>query len=301
MRLLISLICVCLGLSAWANDISLTVEQYDSLRQRASIKVMDTSQVPLNTILRVHGKTGTCEIRVIEQVNDHLIGATTGCDNGVLNPGMNLAYSQPNAWEKPSFEPAAYRSQTQHQGPSTMADILDRTSIFIGHNFSRQLEGNVYSDGSARDLRGGTALTLGVKGRVYDFTDRLALAVELGYESPRTLDRETRLTDEGLIDGGTIGYSPRLSLWSLAVLGEAKVMDGMTGFLGGNLTLPNLSNSPFSIGSGIGFQAGVNYEVWDKVLIEGLVNIRNMSLRNDIGQTTDVSLAGFELRGRYNF
>ena len=163
------------------------------------------------------------------------------------------------------------------------------------------MEGNVYSDGSVRDLRGGTALSLGVKGRVYDFNDRLNLAVEVGYESPRTLDTETVNNNGVLVDQGTQGYSPRLSIWSLAAQGEARIMDGMNGFLGANLSFPSLRNGPFSIGSGIGFQGGANYQVWEAIAIEGLVKITNMNLRNDLGQDINVSLAGIEIRGRYTF
>ncbi len=301
MRILTFIATLSLIQAAISNDISLTVDQYDDIRQRAFINVLDTTQVPMGTKFRVHGKTGTCEIRVIERINNHLVGETTGCGGGVLNPGMNLAYSEPNPWDRPTFEPAPYQTATEYSSPGLMAEILDRTSVFVGHNFSRQMEGNVYSDGSVRDLRGGTALSLGVKGRVYDFTDRINLAVELGYESPRTLDTETVNNNGTLIDQGTLGYSPRLSLWSLAVQGEARIMDGMNGFLGANLSFPTLRNSPFSIGSGIGFQGGANYQIWESIAIEGLVKISNMNFRNDLNQDINVSLAGFELRGRYSF
>ncbi len=98
-----------------------------------------------------------------------------------------------------------------------------------------------------------------------------------------------------------MGYSPRLSIWSLAVQGEARVMDDLTGFAGLNLSIPSLRNSPFRVGSDIGFQAGANYQLFPQVALEGLIKITNMNLKNDIGEETDVSLAGLEVRGRYSF
>lgn len=287
---------------AQANEIALTIEEYDSDRNRASILVLDSSQVPLQTTIRIHSKTGTCELTITERVNDHLIGATEGCENGVITPGMKLAYSNPNSWENAPRVPAEESTSiAQYDTSEIFQKILDRTTVFVGHNFSGELEGNLIADGSVKNLDGDTAFSMGVKGRIYDFTHRLSLAAELGYETPRTLDQATFTVNGVETVAGTMGYSPRLSIWSLAVLGEAKLMDRMTGFAGINISLPSLSNSPFSIGSDIGFQGGANYQILPQVAIEGLVKITNMNLKNNLGETTDVSLAGLEIRGRYSF
>ncbi len=285
--------------SAQAKDIALTVEEYDLPRNRASILVLDSSQVPLGTTLRVHSKTGTCEVTIVEKVNDHLIGKTVGCEAGVISPGMKLAYSTP-AWEQPIRTPTS-QVQTSYDSPDLMSEILDRTTVYIGHNFSGELEGNVYADGSQKNLDGDTAFSMGIKGRLYDFTDRLSFAVELGYETPRTLDRVTYTNNGAETTGGTIGYSPRLSLWTLAFLGQAKLVDRINGFAGLNLSIPSMDNSPFDTRSDIGFQGGANYQILPNIALEGLIKITNMNFKNDIGQTTDVSLAGLELRGRYSF
>lgn len=298
MNRLITLLTLLLVSPLWAADIALTVEEYDGLRQRASILVKDNSMVPLGTILRIHSKTGTCQIRITEQVNDHLIGMTTGCETGVIIAGMNLAYS-PAAWEAPRN--MASEVTTSYDTPDRIDEILQRTTVHVGHNFSRQLEGNVYGDSRMKNLTGDTALSFGVKGRVYDFTDRISLATELAYETPRTLDQATFVTNSSTYSGGTIGYSPRLSLWSLAAQGEAKLIDGLIGFAGLNFSIPSLRNSPFRATTDLGFQAGANYQILPRVAIEGLIKITNMNLKNDIGQQTDVSLAGLELRGRFNF
>ncbi len=288
------------GFFAHAEDIALTIEEYDFARKRASILVLDSSQVPLDTIVRVHSKTGTCEVTIVEKVNDHLIGKTKGCDAGVISPGMKLAYSTPASWEQPIRTPAS-EVKTTYNSPGLMSEILDRTTLYIGHNFSGELEGNVMADGSVKNLDGDTAFSLGLKGRIYDFTDRLFFAVELGYETPRTLDQVTTVTNGAESTGGTMGYSPRLSLWTLAFLGEARLVDKINGFAGLNISIPSLSNSPFGIRSDIGFQGGANYQLLPNIALEGLVKITNMNLKNNIGETTDVSLAGLELRGRYNF
>ena len=290
---------------ALAEDIALTVEEYDLPRQRASLLVLDQSQVPLNTVIRVHSKTGTCEVRIIEKVNDHLIGATTGCEAGVINPGMKLAYSPTTTWEQPvAYKPVPYepnQTTTNYDAPDMMDEILDRTTLFIGHNFSSELEGNVYANGSVKDLDGDTAFSMGIKARVYDFTDRVSLSTELGYETPRTFDQATFTTGNATVVQGTQGYSPRLTLWSLAAQGEFKLMDRLNAFGGLNLSIPTLRNSPFSMGSAIGFQGGANYQLLPQIALEGLIKITNMDLSNDMGETTDVSLAGLEIRGRYSF
>lgn len=299
---LLSVLLLFVSQMAQAEQIALTIEEYDYGRQTASILVMDTSQVPLGTVLRVHSKTGTCNVKITEKVNDHLIGSTRGCSAGVITAGMKLAYTPTQTWEAPKQQ---YREPTQistsYDSPDLIDEIMKRTSFFIGHNFASELEGNVVADGSVKDLDGDTALSMGIKGRLYDFTDRLSFAAELGYESPRTFDQETRTQNGGTTVSGTQGYSPRLSIWSLAFLGEAKVMDRMNAFAGLNVSIPSLSNSPFSMTGGIGFQGGANYQLLPNIALEGLIKITNMDLENNIGQTTDVSLAGLEIRGRYNF
>ena len=57
----------------------------------------------------------------------------------------------------------------------------------------------------------------------------------------------------------------------------------------------------WSIRRDIGFQGGANYQLYPQIALEGLIKISNMNLRNEIGETTDVSLAGLEVRGRYSF
>lgn len=286
----------------FAQDVSLTVDQYDATRNRASINSMDSTPIAMGTILRIHSKTGSCEIKITEQVNNQFIGTTTGCETGIISPGMKLAYSPVNTWEQEKTinrEPA--QISTSYDSPGLAQEILNRTSLFIGHNFANQLEGKVYADSSVKDLDGDTALSLGIKGRVYDFTDRISLAAEIAYETPRTLDQATYSLDSVDTTMGTQGYSPRLSLWSLAVLGEAKLMDRLVGFAGLNLSLPSMRNSPFKIGSDIGFQGGATYRLYPNIGIEALVKVTNMNLRNNIGESTDVSLAGLEVRGRYSF
>lgn len=298
---LVSLLLIFSTATALADDIALTVEEYDLVRQRASILVLDQTQVPMDTVLRVHSKTGTCEVRIVEKVNDHLIGKTSGCETGVITPGMKLAYSPNPSWDQPTpYEPVAQET-THYNSPDLMDEILDRTTIFIGHNFASELEGNVYADGRVKNLDGDTALSFGIKGRVYDFNERLSLTTELGYESPRTFDRATYSGPTGTTVQGTQGFSPRLTIWSLAVMGEARLIERLNAFGGINFSIPNLSNSPFSIGGDIGFQGGANYELFPQVALEGLIKITNMNLSNDRGETTDVSLAGLELRGRYSF
>lgn len=300
MAYLIALFSILFSVQLFAEDISLTIEEFDTGRNRASLLVIDSSQVPLGTTLRVHSKTGTCEITITERVNDHLIGKTSECEPGIITPGMKLAYSQPNSWEAPSRSPASEVS-TNYSSPDLMNEVLERTTIYIGHNFSGQLEGNVYADGSMKNLDGDTAFSIGLKGRVYDFTQRISLGVEFGYETPRTLDQATYTSGGAKTISGTMGHSPRLALWSLAVLGDVQLLDRLNGFAGINLSLPSLRNSLFDIGGDIGFQGGASYQLYQQVALEGLIKISNMNLKNNIGETTDVSLAGLEIRGRYSF
>lgn len=301
---------IALFLSSYSNaeDISLTVEEFDPVRNSASLLVVDTSQVPLGTILRVHSKTGTCEVKITERVNDHLIGTTKGCEAGIITPGMKLAYSTPNSWERETasnFEPTTEENQTStsYSSNDILDEIMERTTFFLGHNFAGQLEGNVYANGLVKDLDGDSAFSLGIKGRIYDFTDRISLSAELGYETPRTLDQATYtdVTTGATSVAGTNGFSPRVTLWSLAVMGDARVLDRVNAFLGMNLSLPSVRNSPFKLSGDIGFQGGANYQLYKNIAIEGLIKISNMNLRNNFGEVTDVSLAGLELRGRYNF
>ncbi len=305
LKVLSLLLCFLLPSLSFGEDISLTIEEYDVIRQKASILVLDSSQVPLNTVLRVHSKTGTCEVKITEKVNDHLIGETRGCNESTITPGMKLAYSPVQVWEQPSTptyrEPAEI--STTYNSNDTMREILDRTTFYMGHNFASKLEGNVGAPGNASisDLEGDTALSLGIKGRFYDINPRISLAAEIGYESPRTLDRATYTTAGSTTEQGTVGFSPRLVLWHVAVLGQFAVMDRMNAFGGINISLPSVDHAPFSMSGDLGFQGGANYRIIPNVAIEGLVKIMNMDLRNNLGQTNNVSLAGVELRGRYFF
>lgn len=287
--------------TTWATNTDLTIEEYDFIRNRAVILVLDSTAVPIGTTLRVHSKTGVCTVKITEQVNDHLIGATEGCEEGVISPGMKLAYSPKNSWEPRTPASPTTESRQEYKPNNKLREILDRLSLYAGHNFSSQLEGNVYADGSIKDLDGDTALSMGLKGRVYDFTERVSLAAEIGYETPRTLDQATFTNSNIESVQGTRGFSPRLALWSIAVLADAQLIDKLNGFAGLNISLPSLRNSPFSISGDIGFQGGAHYQILPQIGIEGLVKITNLNLKNNVGETTDVSLAGLELRGRYSF
>ncbi len=298
---------LCLLLPAaqvFGEDISLTIEEYDVIRKKASILVLDQSQVPLGTVIRVHSKTGTCEVKITEKVSDHLIGSTRGCTESTLTPGMKLAYTPTQTWEAPTTyrEPASTTSM-DYRGDDALDEILDRTTFYIGHNFASELEGNVGTSSNAAisDLEGDTALSLGIKGRIYDFTDRFSFAAELGYESPRTMDQAVYTTNAGTNEQGTVGFSPRLVLWHVAALGQFAVMEKMNAFGGINIALPSVENAPFSLSGNLGFQGGANYRIIPNVAIEGLVKIINMDLRNNLGQENNVSLSGVELRGRYFF
>lgn len=286
-----------------AEEISLTIEDFDLERQRASILVVDASQVPLGVILRVHSKTGTCSMKITERVNDHLIGQTQDCSAGSIRPGMKLAYTPINTWEQPEVA----RTPTQESEVSTsydMPDLVDeffeRTTFFLGINFASELEGNVIADGSIRNLDGDSAISMGLRVKAYQFTPRLWVSGELGYETPRTFDRGTFVNNGTTNTQGT-PFSPRLSVWSLTALGNAQLMERLVGFAGISYSLPSLSNSPFDMSGDVGFQGGATYQVLPNIGVEGLIKITNMNLKNNIGETTDVSLAGLELRGRYNF
>lgn len=293
MKAIITVFLLIFSSSSFAEDIALTVEQYDMLRNRAEISLLDSTQVPIGTVLRIHSKTGTCQVRITERVNNSLIGITEGCEAGIINPGMKLAYSPTPEWSAPIV---SYEAPTQ----STW-DLKDRISLYIGHNLSRQLEGKVIANGSVKNLEGDTALSMGLNGRVYDFSPRVSLGVGLGYETPRTFDRATFSNNGVETKSGTIGYSPRLSIWSLSAQAEVNIIERLIGFGGMNISIPQLSNSPFDMTGDLGFQAGANYEVYPQVGIEALIKIQNMNLKNNIGETTDVSLAGLEVRGRYRF
>ncbi|MEM7646594.1 MAG: hypothetical protein AAF203_06780 [Pseudomonadota bacterium] len=285
--------------SVFAEDVSLTIDEYDTSRSRVSLLMMDQTPVPMNTVFRVFGKNGgQCLIRVTEKVNDRLVGATENCDAGVVHPGMKLAYSPSTSWER---APAYAESRDRYSNSDVLKEILDRTTLFLGHNFSSELEGNVYADGSVKDLDGDTAFSMGIKGRIYDITQRVSLSAELGYETPRTLDQATFRAGNSQTVAGTQGFSPRLSLWSIAALADVKITERLMGFGGLNVSIPSLGNSPFSMSGDIGFQGGANYQLFPQIALEGLIKISNMNLKNNLGETTDVSLAGLELRGRYSF
>lgn len=290
-----------LSYSLFAQDVALTVQEYDGTRNRAVITSLDATPVPMGTTLRVHSKTGHCDVKITEQVNNQLIGETTGCEAGIISPGMKLAYSPTNSWEQRPVNTEPAQISTGYDAQGILAEVMERTSFFMGLNFANQMEGKVYADSRVKDLDGDSALSFGVKGRVYDFTDRIYLATELSYETPRTFDSATFATPTGDVTQGTQGYSPRMSLWGLAAQGEFKVTDRLIGFAGLNLSIPSLRNSPFKLRSDLGFQGGATYRLYPNIAMEALIKVTNMNLQNNIGETTDVSLAGLELRGRYNF
>ena len=171
----------------------------------------------------------------------------------------------------------------------------------MGYNFSDDLEGKVNADGSYKDLSGDMAFALGVQGRVYDFTPRVSLAVGLGYEFARSFDQATVILNNAEVVAQPPTGNPSVSFWSLYTQAQAQLLDKLTAFGGINFSLPSVSNVPWSLSGDLGFQAGAAYEVYKQIQVEGLVKITNLNLRNQLGDTTDVSLAGIELRGRYTF
>ncbi|MCB0378703.1 MAG: hypothetical protein KDD33_09440 [Bdellovibrionales bacterium] len=297
MKIITLMIALVLSSSALAKDIALTVGEVDTTRHRATIKLFDSRQVPLGTVIRMHSKTGTCEVKITERVNNELIGQTDqNCDPTAIHSGMQLSFSNE---PEDNWLPTARTEYTDESPSDWQAIIKDRLSIYLGYNLSNQLEGKVYADGSVKNLEGDSAFTLGVNGRVYDFNPMFSIGAGIGYETPRAFDRATFVSNGG---ERVYGFpAAKLSLWNLLAQLEARPLDKLVAFGGLNYSLPTLRDTPRRVTGDIGFHIGANYEVYPQIAVEGLIKITNMNLKNEIGETTDVSLAGLELRGRYSF
>ena len=291
----------------WTLAVTLSVEDYDEIRQRVSLMNLDSERIPLESTFQIHGKTETCKITIIEQVNQRLIGETLNCDNGTITQGTELAYSQTNQWEQSQYPQkegpiadSSSRITIQDENSDLLDEILSRTSFFIGHNLSNRLEGHIYNDGSLRNIHANTAFSFGARGRLYTFQNDIHIAMEIGYESSRSLN-PTPFKDANGAFSETNIFAPRFSVFNLAALGEFQVSENLSSFAGINYNFPIVSQSPFDLNGDFGFQGGIGYRILSPIWVEGLIKVNNMNLENNMGETTNVSLAGFEFRGRYSF
>lgn len=311
----------------------LTVSNYDSIRQRATIKVSDTASgletdgrsVSLGSRLRVNTSSGQCIIEIAERVNSLLVAKTPECTDQILRTGLQLTYTPSNPGDS-QFEsedvanrkPAWQQDTPQEDWPSEgrfssngrvataagwgpFAPLKDRISVYLGHNFSNDLEGKVTSAGDVKDLGGQTAFTLGLQGRVYNFSPRLGLSVGVGHEFMRTFNEATVLTNNQEARGPVPFNDIKLSLWSLYTQVEVQVIPKLLAFGGINIAVPSANQETLSFGSDLGFQVGAAYELASQIMVEGLVKITNLNARLLAATPTDVSLAGIEVRGRYTF
>ena len=294
-----------ISFGALASTVSLTVQQYDSLRNRVAILVHNDANIPMGTNIRVHSRSGTCVVKVLERVNSQIIGGTQNCPIGTLNSGMKLSFSfqQPQSTEDWIREPA-YTGTSNYEDDSssdTLALIRDRISVYMGLSTASNIEGKVYSDGRLKNLEGDSAFSLGINGNIYKLSPKIGFTLGLGYESTRTFERGTKTQNGGTVTEG-FGHNPRLSMWTITSQIEGKPIEKLNVFGGLNFAIPNFSNSPiWSMSGDLGFQAGAAYEVYPNVDLEALVEITNLNLKNEAGETTDVSLNGLELRARYRF
>ena len=292
----------------WTWAVTLSVEDYDEIRQRVSLLNLDSEKIPLESTFQIHGKTETCKITIIEQVNQRLIGETLNCHNGTITQGTELAYYQTNQWkeaqsaQKESLPADTSSSRMTIQGESSdlLEEILSRTSVFIGHNLSNRLEGYIYNDGSLRNIHANTAFSFGARGKLYTFQNDIHIAMELGYESSRSLNPTAFKDANGAFSNSNI-FAPRFSIFNLAALGEFQISEDLNSFAGLNFNLPIVSQSPFDLDGDFGFQGGIGYRILSPIWVEGLIKVNNMNLQNNMGETANVSLAGFEFRGRYSF
>ncbi len=180
-----------------------------------------------------------------------------------------------------------------------MEEFFNRTSFFMGHNFSDRLEGLFYADGSVKNVSTNTAFSMGVRGHIIDFMEKkIRLAMEMEYNTSRSLNPTSFKGSNG--ESPKI-FSPRLSFFSMASLAEFKIFQNLNSFVGLNFNFPTTSNGPFKIVGDMGFQAGASHNVFKHIWLEGLVKVNNMNLYNNRGEKRDVSLAGLEFRGRYSF
>ena len=318
--------------SAFGAD--LTITDYDSTRQRATISLSQDTSIKMGTILRVNANSGTCNLEIVERVNLNLVAKTPKCTASILRDGLKLTYSQPatDSWGKTSefnneVEDVSHRAPAWSNDDSIMSDdegwtsegqfttgsiataagwgryafLKDRISVYLGHNFTNDLEGKVLANGSVKDLGGDMAFTMGVQGRVYDISPRLGIVVGIGHEFNRTFDEATTIVNNTEVRAKPPTGNPKVRIWSLYTQVEASVMKRLKAFGGINFSLPVANGVYLDFDGDIGFQAGAAYEVIRNLDIEGLIKITNMDLNNRQGETTDVSLAGVELRGRYTF
>ena len=296
------LLSILVSLPAMAEDYFLTIAQYDLLRERATISLSDQAKVPNGTILRVHGKQGSCTLKVTDRVNNQLIAKTKECGTEILKPGMRLTYtSNADADWPQEGRFLAGETETSNDYDKYSEMIKDRISFFLGYNFSSNLEGKVRADGSVRNLTGTSAFSMGLLGRVYDINPQIGISAGLGYETNRSFDEGTFVQDGATFVAPIPGNDPELTIWALYAQVDAKLMDRLSAFGGLNFSIPSIKKVPWSTSGDIGFQAGAGYEVFPKLNVEGLIKITNMNLENEIGETTDISLSGLEVRARYTF
>jgi len=322
-----------LGSFSQASQTLLTVTNYDSARQRATIQVSNDQTVVRGTKIRINTNSGSCIVEVTDQANDLLVTKAPNCSESVLRKGLQVAYgvpittntaSAPQEAEDVSKRRPAWENDSPAQnwpsegkftsgrvataaGWGMLAPLKDRISVYLGHNFSNDLEGKVTPSGEVKDLGGQTAFTLGVFGRVYNFSPKVGLSVGIGHDFMRTFDQATLISNNSEVRAPNPAGDTRISLWSLYTQAEVEVYDKIMVFGGINISIPRENDTPLKFSSDLGFQVGAAYEVFSQFMVEGLIKISNLNVENTslpenpAIEKTDVSLAGIELRGRYTF
>lgn len=177
-------------------------------------------------------------------------------------------------------------------------ELLDRSHVDIGYNFSNLMEGTVTDNAghALKDLSSQGALRIGGHFTYLYLPKYFSLSVGLGYESPR------RLNWNNSVNGGIALLNPeqRLSFWELNTLVHLDLPWFWEAYGGINQTIPLLSNRNATMKGNVGFLAGANYW-WTRNLSTGLVyRINNFSYQT-LGQSNEMSLSGLELRVNLKF
>lgn len=305
MRTLILILSLLIGYSAFAQDHFLRVTDYDPVNHRATLIMLDQSGLTAGTSLRIHTKMGTCLIKIKDVINESLVTETNDCSSAIMKTGMRLSYNMDSLNDWPEDDTPLVsdnRSRISFDGDNSFMNLIrNRLSVHLGYNFASNAEGKAYADGRMKDLEGDSTLAFGVLGRIYNFNPFIGLTLGLGHDFARNFDRATVIQNNAEVVQSFNGSDPRISIWNLSVQVEAEIIPKLNAFGGLNYSLPSIQNSPWGISGDIGFQAGAGYEVYPQVDVEGLIRMTNMNLKNDIGETTDISLTGLEVRGRYTF
>lgn len=291
------------------------VKRVEPHNNRAQVARSGSQDIAIGDQLKVDTPNGNCQVSVTEVYAEHFYIDTQQCARTDVVEGTFISSEMPQgsqqyAGDDPTLVPEeAFEADQQSTYTNDWMSsefyqnyVADKLSTYISYHMSNSLQGDVNlgaTGGTIEELSGANTIGFGAEYRIWQFPNRLSITGGLTYELPRSFGQAIVTNTNGQITQ-SFEKNPTLFAWNFYANLRYQIMDELQAFVGLNRLAANLKYLPGETNGDFGFHLGARWYPYTRFFAEGSLNFYNLD-HTVAGNTTDLTLNEFELKGGYTF